>query len=297
MLTISKSNVHRALSGDIPPAAVCDPGQQVRFLTMDALGDQYVDDANPIIDESFAGNPSTGPLYVRGAMPGDMLKVTVEKITLPPRMSMTTAPDAGVFGDEIPELKRKLYRVEDNTVFFNDTLQFPVHPMLGVIGVAPKQGCIETSYPGPHGGNMDCKRIVEGSALYLPVNHPGGLLFIGDVHALMGDGEVCICGAETAAEVIVRLDLIHKDYGGLLLLSEGKAMTICSAPTLDEAAVQATKAMRRLLAAELGMEFHESCRVLSLVGDVRICQVVDPLMTCRMEVPMSLFEAYHYTFA
>lgn len=297
MLTISKAHVHRALSGDIPAAAVCDPGERVRFLTMDALGDQYVDDANPIIDESLAGNPSTGPLYVRGAMPGDMLKVTVEKITLPPRMSMTTAPDAGVFGDEIPELKRKLYRVENNTVFFNDTLQFPVHPMLGVIGVAPEAGRIETSYPGPHGGNMDCKRIVEGATLYLPVYHPGGLLFVGDVHALMGDGEVCICGAETAAEVTLRVDLVHKNYGGLLLLSEGKVMTIYSAPTLDEAAVLAVKAMRRFLTEELGMEFHESCRVLSLVGDVRICQVVDPLMTCRMEVPMSLFDAYHYTFA
>lgn len=296
MLTIDKSHVYRALSGDIPPAAVCDPGQRVCFLTMDALGDQYVDDDDPIIDESLAGNPSTGPLYVRGAMPGDMLKVTVEKIDLPSRMSMTTAPAAGVFGDEIPELKRRLYRVESNTIFFNDTLRFPVHPMLGVIGVAPKEGDIGTSYPGPHGGNMDCKRIVEGSTLYLPVYQPGGLLFIGDVHALMGDGEVCICGAETAAEVTVTVDLVRKNYGGLLLLSEGKVMAICSAPTLDEAAVQAAKAMRRLLSTELGMEFHESCRVLSLVGDVRICQVVDPLMTCRMEVPMSLFDAYHYTF-
>lgn len=297
MLTITKEHVHRALSGSIPPACVCSPGQRVRFLTMDAMGDQFVDDANPVIDESLAGNPSTGPLYVNGAMPGDMLKVTVERIILPSLMSMTTAPEAGVFGDEVPELKRKLYKVENNTVYFNEQLHFPVRPMLGVIGVAPRGSSVETSYPGEHGGNMDCKEIVEGSTLYLPVFHPGGLLFIGDVHALMGDGEVCICGAETAAEVIVKVELVHKDYGGLLLLSGDKVMTIRSAPTLDDAAVLATKAMRRLLADELGMEFHESCRVLSLVGDVRICQVVDPLMTCRMEVPMSLFRAYQYAFA
>lgn len=297
MLTISKDNVHRALSREIPPAAWCESGERVRFITMDAMGDQFVDDNNPIIDESKAGNPSTGPLYVKGAEPGDMLKVTVEAIDLPNIMSMTTAPGAGVFGDEIPELKRKLYSVENGLVHFNDKLSFPVRPMLGVIGVAPMEGIIETSYPGEHGGNMDCKEIIQGSVLYLPVFCPGGLLFVGDVHALMGDGEVCICGAETAAQVVLKVELVKKSYGGLVLLNEDKVMTIATAPTLDQASVQATKAMRRLLEKELGMEFHESCHVLSLVGDVRICQVVDPLMTCRMEVPMSLFRAYGYSFA
>lgn len=297
MLTISKDNVHRALSREIPPAAWCESGERVRFITMDAMGDQFVDDNNPIIDESKAGNPSTGPLYVKGAEPGDMLKVTVEAIDLPNIMSMTTAPGAGVFGDEIPELKRKLYSVENGLVHFNDKLSFPVRPMLGVIGVAPMEGIIETSYPGEHGGNMDCKEIIQGSVLYLPVFCPGGLLFVGDVHALMGDGEVCICGAETAAQVVLKVELVKKSYGGLVLLNEDKVMTIATAPTLDQASVQATKAMRRLLEKELGMEFHESCRVLSLVGDVRICQVVDPLMTCRMEVPMSLFRTYGYSFA
>lgn len=297
MLTISKENVHRALSPEIPPVAWCEPGTRVCFITMDAMGDQFVDDNDPIIDESKAGNPSTGPLYVNGAEPGDMLKVTVETIELPNIMSMTTAPGAGVFGDEIPELKRKLYAVEDGKIHFNDKLSFPVRPMLGVIGVAPKEGCIETSYPGEHGGNMDCKEITQGSVLYLPVFCPGGLLFVGDVHALMGDGEVCICGAETAAKVVLKVELVKKNYGGLVLLNEDKVMAIASAPTLDQAAVRVTKFMRELLEKELGMEFHESCRVLSLVGDVRICQVVDPLMTCRMEVPMSLFRAYGYFFA
>lgn len=296
MLTITNESVHRAMSAGIPPAAVCDPGKSVRFITLDALGGQFVDDNNPIIDEDKAGNPSTGPLYVNGAEPGDMLKITVEQIRLPSVMSMTTAPKAGVFGDEIPELKRKLYRVEDGMVWFNDRLRLPVHPMLGVIGVAPQEGSIGTSYPGEHGGNMDCKRITQGSVLYIPVFHPGGLLFVGDVHALMGDGEVCICGAETAAEVTLKVELQKKSYGTLLLRSEGKVMTICSAPTLDEAAVLATKRMRKILEQELGMEFHESCRILSLVGDLRICQVVDPLMTCRMEVPESVFQAYGYVF-
>ena len=78
MLTITNESVHRAMSAEIPPAAVCDPGKSVRFITLDALGGQFVDDNNPIIDEDKAGNPSTGPLYVNGAEPGDMLKITVE---------------------------------------------------------------------------------------------------------------------------------------------------------------------------------------------------------------------------
>lgn len=296
MLTITKDVVYREISGGVKPAGFCSPGESVRFLTMDAMGDQFFDDEDPIIDESRAGNPSSGPLYVSGAEPGDMLKVTVERIELPNVMSMTTAPGAGVFGDEIPELKRRHYRVENNTVYFSDKLHFKTRPMLGVIGVAPREGAIPTSHPGEHGGNMDCKEIMEGATLYLPVFQPGGLLFVGDVHALMGDGEVCICGAETAAEVVLKVDLLKQSYGTLLLLNEGKAMTICSAPTLDEAAILATKAMRRILERDVGMEFHESCRVLSLVGDLRICQVVDPLMTCRMEVPISVFQAYGYQF-
>ena len=172
MLTIKKDVVHRTISGDIKPAGFCNPGDTVRFLTRDAMGDQYYDDDNPVIDEEKAGNPSSGPLYVNGAEVGDMLKVTVEAIELPNVMSMTTAPGAGVFGDEIKELKRNHYSMANNTVHFNDKLLFPTRPMLGVIGVAPKEGEIRTSYPGEHGGNMDCKEITVGSVLYIPVFLP-----------------------------------------------------------------------------------------------------------------------------
>lgn len=296
MITITKETVHRALSADASPAAYAVSGDMVKFITMDALGDQYTNDSSPMIDEDKAGNPSSGPLYVRNARPGDTLKVTVERIDLPEVMSMTTAPGAGVFGDEIPDLRRKLYRVENGTVLFSDRLRFPVKPMIGVIGVAPPAGAVPTSSPGVHGGNMDCKEIAPGAVLYLPVFHPGALLFVGDVHALMGDGEVCICGAETAAEVTLKVEVLKRSYDAMLLIRDGKAMTVASAPTLEEAGSLAAKGMRRILERELGMELHESCRVLSLMGDLRICQVVDPLMTCRMEVPLEIFQAYGYQF-
>jgi amidase len=167
--------------------------------------------------------------------------------------------------------------------------------MIGVIGTAPAIEEIPTGTPGQHGGNMDCKRIVEGATLYLPVHVPGALLSMGDLHAVMGDGEVIICGLEIAGEVTIRVSVIKDKILPLPLLREGEhLMTIASAETLDLAAKQATIQMHRFLTNELGLEFNEAGMLLSLVGDLRICQVVDPLMTARMELPLSILVNYDY---
>ena len=109
--------------------------------------------------------------------------------------------------------------------------------MIGVIGTAPEgEKGIPTITPGKHGGNMDCKKITAGSTLYLSVNVDGGLLSMGDIHALMGDGEVFICGLETAGEITVKISVLKNTKLPVpFLYSEGKVMTIQSAETLDKA--------------------------------------------------------------
>ena len=235
-----------------------------------------------------------------GAHPGTVLKVEVLDIELPDRFSMSTAPDVGVFGDEVPELARNLYAIKDGMAVFSDKLSIPCHPMLGVIGVAPKpeDGAIPNSYPGYYGGNMDCKKITPGSTVYFPVNVEGALLSIGDVHAVMGDGEVCICGAECTSYTTVRVTVIEDpDIETVMVISDDDTVsTIWVDADLQVAAFEATKAMRRFMVKKLGLEFHQSCRLLSLVGDMGICEVVDPLMTCRMQVPKYVFDSYGYQF-
>ncbi len=298
MLVLNPEKVIRSMSAKHPPAARARPGDTVKFISMDAFGDQYASAFSGVFDENKAHNPATGPLFVEGAEPGDTLKVTILNVEFPTESCcMTLSPGLGVFGNEIRAPKHALFPLRDGMIRFNERLQLPVEPMVGVIGVAPKDGEIGNAYPGPHGGNMDCKRIGIGASVYLPVYHHGALLALGDVHALMGDGEASINGAEARAETTVRIELIKRSFEAILVVDAQHVMTICSGKTLEEASFDAARAMRKLLVEELGMGLFESSCIMSLVCDMRINEVVNPMMCCRAEIPLSLFKAYGYRFA
>lgn len=100
----------------------------------------------------------------------------------------------GYFAGRLPEAKAVMYEIEGDKIRFDDTLLLDCCPMIGVIGTAPAGEGIATSVPDVHGGNMDCRKIGAGTVLYLPVAVPGALLSMGDLHALMGDGEVLAAG-------------------------------------------------------------------------------------------------------
>jgi amidase len=168
--------------------------------------------------------------------------------------------------------------------------------MVGVIGTAPVEGAILNGTPGPHGGNMDCTLIAEGSTVYLPVEVPGALFGLGDLHAVMGDGEVLICGVEMAGWVRVRLDVLKGRSLPLPLVeNEELVATIHSGEDLDLAAQGAIENMARLLTETVGLALNEAGMLMSAVGQLRICQVVDPLKTCRMEFPKWALERYGFT--
>ena len=120
---------------------------------------------------------------------------------------------------------------------------------------------------------------------------------MGDLHAVMGDGEVAVCGAEIAGRVTVRIQVIKwSPLPTPFLLTPEKAIAIASAPTLDQAANDAVMAMHQLLSDTAGLDEHTAGSLLSLVGDVRICQMVDPAKTCRMEFPRRYFEQVGFRF-
>ena len=298
MLTIhTDTKIHR-MSRDNPPVAYANSGDTVRFETLDCFGCQIRSESQLLggLDWSTI-NPATGPLYIEGALPGDVLKVEILEIELDSQGVMVDSPGEGVTGAAVAEESTKILPVDNGIISFNENLRFPVKPMIGVIGTAPEGDAIDTGTPGAHGGNMDCTRIGQGATLYLPVNTPGALLAMGDLHAKMGDGEVEVCGVEIAGAVTVRVSVL-KDCGlpTPFLVNDEIAAAIFSAETVDEACVGATMAMHAFLRKELGMNAHEAGMLLSVTGDLRICQIVDPEKTCRMEIPLSVTEAYHYSF-
>ena len=304
MLTIKRDTVIYAMSPDNAPVARAASGDTVVFETLDCFSGQITcqEDQLGSLDWSRI-NPATGPLFIEGAEPGDTLKVEILRIDLAPQAAVVEMPGSGVTGLWADCESTKIIPVQEGKAIFNDQLTLPICPMIGVIGTAPAEGAISTGTPDSHGGNMDCKRIGEGATLYLPVNVPGALLAMGDLHALMGDGEVCVCGGEIAGAVTVKVSVIKgrscQPGSGLplpFLTTAEHAMAIYSAPSIDAAAEGATLRMRSFLIDQVKMQPHEAGMLLSLAGDLRICQAVDPNKTCRMEVKLSILEKLGYTF-
>ncbi|MGG0893068.1 acetamidase/formamidase family protein [Cytobacillus horneckiae] len=235
-------------------------------------------------------NPATGPIFVEGASPGDILKVKIEKIDLSTQGVMVVGPNLGVMGHRITEMEAKIIPIVDGKAKFND-LNIPLNPMVGVIGVAPAGESVNCGTPGSHGGNMDNKMVAEGATLYFPVFTEGALFALGDCHAAMGDGEISVSGIEIPANVTVTLEVIKGASLQHPMLENDEVFTqIVSAPTLDAACKEATEFMADFLVAKTGLTLSEVTMLLSAAGQVEVCQMVDPLMTARFSVPKYLLD-------
>lgn len=296
MLRISREHVNDILDKQVKPAAFCRSGEEVVFETRDCYDDSVTDEKRPGGDSINAlGNPATGPLFVEGAEPGDTLKVEIQDIRLRPWGVMRSSRTMGAFAGLYDESQARIFPIEDGKIRFDENLVLEADPMIGVIGTAPAGEGILTSTPDSHGGNMDCKKIGKGSVLYLPVNVDGALLSMGDLHALMGDGEVFICGVETAGEVTVRVTVLKNTCLPLpFLYRDGKVMTIQSAATLDEAGQRGVKMMREFVQNACGIDELKSGMLMSILADMTVCQIVDPQLTMRVEYPLEALEKYGY---
>lgn len=296
MLYITKKTVNDIMKWDNKPAGYCKSGDTIVFETKDCYDNTITSSERPLGDRKGLSNPVTGALYVEGAEVGDILKVEIEDIKLRSWGVMRSSPTAGVFHEKYEKREAIIFQVKDNKIYFDDKLILDADPMIGVIGTAPieKEG-IPTTTPGKHGGNMDCKKIVKGSTIYLPVNVKGGLLSMGDIHALMGDGEVFICGLEIAGEITVKVSVLKNiKLPTPFLYSRGKVMSIQSAEDLDKAGDMAAKEMFEFVKEATKQDDVRTGMLMSLLSDMAVCQVVDPLLTVRVEFPLDVLEKYGY---
>ncbi len=285
---LSPTHLVYAMSRENAPALTVRSGDTIEIETADCFENQIQSENQPFVAINWDHvNPATGPIYVEGADPGDLLAVRVERIEPGDHGVMTTGQGMGVFGDELEESTIHLVPIQDGRIEILGQ-RWPVNPMIGVIGTAPAGVPVANGTPGEHGGNMDCKPITEGATLVLPVNVPGALFALGDLHAAMGDGEVCSTGVEMPGRVTVTLTVLKSaDLPTPFLVDDELAVAIVSRLTLDEAAADAARAMAHWLRRKTGVALPEIAMLLSAKGDLRICQVVDPLKTVRMEFKRS----------
>jgi len=277
---------------DMEPVSQIEPGELVEFETRDCFSGQIKDEEKTMeeIDMSKS-NPATGPLKVKGAEPGDFLKVDILDITLPDWGVTAIAPGEGVLGDKIDTAETVIPEIRGDVCYF-DGVKISLNPMVGIIGVAPEEETFSSWSQGRHGGNLDTVDICKGSSVYLPVKQDGGLLALGDCHGSMGDGEVCVTGLEISSDVLTRVDIV--DGPGIdwpVVSKEDKLAVMCSSGTVDEAIEKSVSSAVEILSENRDLEYEKAYMISSLSVDFRISQVVNPKVTVRASIPKEILDA------
>jgi acetamidase/formamidase len=229
------------------------------------------------------GNPTSGAIWVEGAEPGHVLTVHVEDIQVHgigyTQYWGSTGAAPGFLGASGVGPQFKAVRIEDGRIIWNDRLSFPVEPMLGVVGVAPERGRWHNGWAGQWGGNFDIQEITAGASVSIPVQVPGALLHVGDMHARQGDGEICGGGGiETGGIARLRVGLADKPQSMTWPRIENAThiMTTAQAKPAEDAFRIALSEMILWLGDDYGMERGEAFMFLAQCLEARVTQFVNP---------------------
>lgn len=300
-LRLTREQTHNRFSAAIPPVATVPSGAVVEAYTEEASDGQIGPDAglDAVANLDFDPiHPLTGPVYVEGAMPGDVLAVTLHEIELGAYGWTAVVPGFGFLAEDFPEPYLKTFTFEEGETVarFADGISVPLRPFPGVMGVAPATDeMLSTVPPRANGGNMDDPHLVEGTTVYFPVFVPGALFSIGDTHAAQGAGEVCGTAIEAPMRIVYEVEVLK---GGRPIrepeyeTADYYAVT-AFAETLDEAARKATGYMVDYLVATRGLGRYDAYALVSLAGDLKIAEVVDvPHVLVAMHLPKAIFETW-----
>jgi len=219
-------------------------------------------------------NPGTGPIAVTGAQPGQALRFEILDVVPESPGVLSAGWDGG----------QQFVDIRDGCALFHG-LSVPIAPMIGVLGVAPAAGAWETMAAGPFGGNMDTNDVCPGSAVVIPIHQPGGRFVLGDVHAVMGDGEIGGQGLECAATVTLRVDVVAEPISDhILVFRDGRVMTVGSAERLEDAVRDASLAMMKLVERFAGLDEFNAMKLLGLAADTRFGQHCCPMKTVQVSI-------------
>ena len=296
--TLGPENSHNRWSSTIPPQLTVPSGAVVEVFTKEASDGQITeattaeDLANVDFDLIHA---LTGPIFVEGASPGDILAVTLHEIEVQGWGWAGIFPGFGFLADEITGPWIRGFPMEPGAteVAFNDDITIPLAPFAGVMGVAPDtDSMLVTIPPRTNGGNMDNRHMIAGTTVYFPVQVEGALFSIGDAHAAQGDGEVSGSAIETPVRVVFEVEVMENTRGMVEPQYESDDYYAVTgfATTIDEAARKATRYMIDYLVAEHGLTREEAYVLCSIAGDMKISETVDvPHMLVSMHMPKGIF--------
>jgi acetamidase/formamidase len=237
----------------------------------------------------------TGPIYVQGAQPGDVLEIRIQSIRLAiPYANNRFRPGFGFLPDDFPYARTKIIPLDEKRMVahFADGIDLPIRPFFGSIGVAPPDvsGRISSAPPWIHGGNMDNKELVAGTTLFLPVHAPGALLQVGDGHAGQGNGEVDITAMETSLigtfQLIVRKDM-HLRWPRAETPTQ--YITMGFNEDLNEATKMAVREMIDFLVSEKHLTRDDAYMLSSVAADLSITQLVDGNKGVHASIPKAIF--------
>lgn len=296
-MKISKNNSIFSMSPKNKAVLQVANDSHLTFETCDCFSDQISCESQGIDELDFSKvNPATGPVYIDGAEPGDSLAVSIKAIRLNSPGVVVSIKGAGSLPHKI-EGKTSLCEFDSKSFNFQG-VKLPLNPMIGVIGVAPAKDEISCGLPGDHGGNMDTTAIREGSVLYLPVFVKGALFALGDLHAAMGDGEVGVSALEASGEVDLNLRVNKELKIPCPLIKNPQEMAfLASAESLDEAMSKSIDYMHDFLMQNTELEADHALQLMSLCGEARVSQFVNPLKTARFAMPITVLKKFGVSWA
>jgi acetamidase/formamidase len=298
---LTTKSTHDRWNRDLPPQMEVEPGDVVKFHCFDSSGGQLgpgstVDDFVKIDRNKI--HTLTGPVAIKGAQPGDTLRVDVVNIQIRGWGWTSITPGLGFLPDRFPDPFLFIWQLDEDSTDSLSPAVVPLRPFCGVMGVAPAApGEMRTRQPGEFGGNMDVKDLIAGSTLYLPVFKEGALFSLGDVHAAQGDGEICINGIECPALVTVRFTLLKNTRLTAPMLettkrnraSSGEWTMVESGENPLTAARRAVNRMIDFLVKNWQFSPEHAYLLCSVAMDLRFHQVVNaPLITVGATLSKSL---------
>ena len=291
------SEFHLYFSAKVAPALRIHPGDTVRTWSVDAGGRDKQGNRR-----SAGGNPQTGPFYIEGALPNDTLVVRLNRVRTNRDWAqsgntiMRNALEPGTLGnltwDQSFNSRWKLDAAGNVAVLEKPTdslknFAVPLQPMLGCVAVAPAgESSVRTTDSGRFGGNMDYNQIREGTTIYLPVSHPGALLFVGDGHAAQGDGELTGDALETSMDFEFTVDLIRdRNFGHPLAENAEFLISIGIGGSLDQALQQATSGLVRWLERDYKLSPTESAMLLGFALKYDVVDLVGTQVSIAAKLP------------
>ncbi len=290
--TIPAESTHNRFSASIPPVLRVPSGSNIEVFTVEASDGQITPDSDVSVLSTISFDPIhplTGPVWVEGAEPGDVLKVTLLEIDAGDWGWAAVVSGFGFLADVFAEPWLRIFRIENDSARFNDRITVPIRPFPGVMGVAPPtDSMLSTIPPRANGGNMDNRHHTAGTTLYFPVFVPGALFSIGDPHLAQGDGEVSGTAIEGPLRIVYNVEVLK----GVRPIAEPQYETdtyyavTAFGTSIDQAARKATLYMIDWLVATYGITRTEAYVLCSLQGDLKISETVDmPHFLVSMHFP------------